>query len=645
MQQRNQTSSRDETLSAYLASERRLHEAHPEQNETDASLEHHPKSTNGKAKVIAALIALSLNLSLAASVVVPSFREPIVHMAGVVRSVRHINDDPNVHKEVAANINAIAGNTKVPARVRVAALTILQWNSGKTPVAGTKREISPIWERLSELSRENPSDMGMLAVAVRKGTQGSFRIDRQELENIASPPIDSKGNPLQLTPILQTTHPDAIARMRTDCARGEKLDPDNAFWPLMMTSVHLAAHEDAQAITALSRAVSKPVWREYVQDEVGMHRMYAEFNFGEQGYLGEFVRQSSILFPHYAQLRGLSRGLVGQAILLEQAGRTQDALKIRTALRKVSYRISVESTSDIGSLVGIAMHSISTGRINGIPPIKAKSGKDGTTDASRKAATLGNMHRYRDHARVVGQPGEATAAMRDFEKLTDYRERMMLGTESDWEKLYGNVQQSLVGAGGVLAASMNIAWLMLLGILASVVIRLSPLGRGGRLAPGPAAAIIAATTVLIWSVSAYVVTVFVNPQAFQNTWGIFSGFQVEPSEDAAGNRNMTAGLLNMVGTLLTTAFPMFVMIGALIAGGIQRRASFSRMIAFAFRGAGLVAVIIGVPAVLGIMVIAGRNDIRLMQIQRQEWTGGLEERLARKQSDKSKATGSIPAGE
>ena len=645
MQQRNQTSSRDETLSAYLASERRLHEAHPEQNETDASLEHHPKSTNGKAKVIAALITLSLTLSLAASVVVPSFREPIVHMAGVVRSVRHINDDPNVHKEHAANINAIAGNTKVPARVRVAALTILPWNSGKTPVAGTRREISPIWERMSELSRENPSDMGMLAIAVRKGTQGSFRIDRQELENIASPPIDSKGNPLQLTPILQTTHPDAIARMRADCARGEKLDPDNAFWPLMMTSVHLAAHEDAQAITALSRAVSKPVWREYVQDEVAMHRMYAEFNFGEQGYLGELVRQSSILFPHYAQLRGLSRALVGQAILLEKEGRTQDALKIRIALRKVSYRISVESTSDIGSLVGIAMHSISTGRINGIPPIKAKSGKDGTTDASRKAATLGNIHRYRDHARVVGQPGEATAAMRDFDKLTDYRERMMLGTESDWEKLYGNVQQSLVGAGGVLAASMNIAWLMLLGILASVVIRLSPLGRGGRLAPGPAAAIIGATTVLIWSVSAYVVTVFVNPQAFQNTWGIFSGFQVEPSEDAAGSRNMAAGLLNMVGTLLTTAFPMFVMIGALIAGGIQRRASFSQMIAFAFRGAGLVAVIIGVPAVLGIMVIAGRNDIRLMQMQRQEWKGGLEERLARKQSDKSKATGSIPVGE
>jgi hypothetical protein len=69
------------------------------------------------------------------------------------------------------------------------------------------------------------------------------------------------------------------------------------------------------------------------------------------------------------------------------------------------------------------------------------------------------------------------------------------------------------------------------------------------------------------------------------------------------------------------------------------------MIAFAFRGAGLVAVIIGVPAVLGIMVIAGRNDIRLMQMQRQEWKGGLEERLARKQSDKSKATGSIRAGE
>jgi hypothetical protein len=315
------------------------------------------------------------------------------------------------------------------------------------------------------------------------------------------------------------------------------------------------------------------------------------------------------------------------------------------ALRRVSLKISLQSTSDIGSLVGIAMHSISTGRVNGIPPLKAKSGKDGTTEESRKAATLGNMHRYLDHVRVVGQAGEATAAMRDFDKLTDYRAQLMLGTDSDWEKLFGNIQQSLVGAGGVLAASINIVWLMLLGLLASVVIRLSPLGRGGRLAPGPGAAIIGATTVVIWSVSAYVVSVIVNPQAFQNIWGIFSGFQVEPSEDATGSRNMAAGLLNIVGTAIATALPMLVLIGALIAGGIQRRASFSRMIAFAFRGAGLVAVIIGVPAVLGIMVIAGRNDIRLMQIQRQEWTGGLEERIAKKLADKPKATGSIPAGE
>ena len=645
MQQRNQTSSRDQTLSAYLESERRLHGEHSEQSETDASLEQHPKSTRGKSKVIAALIALSLTLSAVTSVGVPGIREPIVHIASVVRSVRHINDDPNVLKEDAARLSTITRNAKVPARVRAAALTILPWDSAKTPVAGTKREISPIWERLSELSRENPSDMGMLAIAVRKGTQGSFRIDRQELENIASPPIDANGNPLELKPILQTTHPDAIARMRADCVRGEKLDPENALWPLMMASVHLAAHEDAQALASLARAAQKPVWREYVQDEVAMHREYAEFRYGEQGYLGELVRQTSILFPHYAQLRGLSRALVGQAILLEQAGRTQDALKIRIALRKVSYRISVESTSDIGSLVGIAMHSIATSRVNGIPPIKAKSGKDGTTEESRKAATLGNMHRYRDHVRVVGQAGEATAAMRDFDKLTDYRAQLMLGTDSDWEKLFGNIQQSLVGAGGVLAASMNIMWLMLLGILASVVIRLSPLGRGGRLAPGPGVAIIGATTVVIWSVSAYVVSVIVNPQAFQNTWGILPGFQVEPSEDAAGSRNMAAGLLNMVGTLLTTAFSMFVLIGALIAGGIQRRASFSRMIAFAFRGAGVVAVIIGVPAVLGIMVIAGRNDIRLMQMQRQEWTGGLEERIAKKLADKPKATGSNPAGE
>jgi len=177
------------------------------------------------------------------------------------------------------------------------------------------------------------------------------------------------------------------------------------------------------------------------------------------------------------------------------------------------------------------------------------------------------------------------------------------------------------------------------------VIRFSPLGRGGRLAPAAAGAIIGATTVLLWSVSAYVVTVIVDPQSLITAWGIFTGFQGDPAENEESNRQATAGLLNMAGTLITTAFPMIVLIGGLIAGGIQRRASFSRIIAFAFRGAGLVAVIIGVPAVLGLMFIAGRNDIRLMQIQRQEWTGGLEERIAKKLADKPKAKGTAPANE
>lgn len=632
MQQRNQTSSRDETLSAYLASEQRLHGVHPEERETEASLEHHPTSTRGKSNVIAALIALSLTLS-GIAISLPGIRAPIAHIASVVTSVRHINDNDIFREADAANINAIARNTKLPARIRASALTILPWESAITPVAGTKREISPIWERMSDLSRDNPTDLGILALAVRKGTQGSFRIDRPELENIASPPIDSKGVALQVTPLRQVTHPDAIARMRADCARGEKLDPENAFWPLIMTAVHLAAHEDAQAFASLSRASKKPVWREYVQDEVAMHRAYADFRYGEQGYLGELARQTSIKFPHYAQLRGLSRALVGQAILLEQAGRAQDALTIRMALRRVSLKISLQSTSDIGSLVGIAMHSISTSRVNGIPPLKAKSGKDGTTEESRKAATLGNMYRYRDHARAVGQPGEATAVMTDFKRLTDDRERLTWGTESDWEILYKKIQSSLVGAGGVLAAVMNVGWIMLLGMLASVVIRFSPLGRGGRLAPAAAGAIIGATTVLLWSVSAYVVTVIVNPQSFITAWGIFTGFQGDPAENEEGNRQAAAGLLNIAGTAIATALPMLVLIGGFIAGGIQRRASFSRIIAFAFRGAGLVAVIIGVPAVLGIMFIAGRNDIRLMQIQRQEWTGGLEERIAKKLAD------------
>ena len=645
MQQRNQTSSRDETLSAYLESERRLHGEHSEQSETQAHVEEHFKTTKRPPNVILALIALSLTLS-GIAISQPGIRMPITHIASVILSIRHIDDSDSFRKADAANINGIANNTKLPARIRASALTVFPVETKTSDSTGKKREINPSWERMSDISRENPSDMGILALAARKGTQGSFRIDRPELENIASPSIDSKGVPLQVTPLREITHPDAIARMRADCARGEKLDPENAFWPLMMASVHLSAHEDKEAFDALMRASTKAAWREYVQDEIGMHRAYAKFRFGDQGYLGELVRQTSILFPHYASLRGLSRALVGHAILLEQAGRTQDALKIRTALRKVSLKMSLESTSDIGSLVGIAMHSISTSRVKGIPPLKVKAGDAGQAEAARKAVALGNMQRYLDHARAVGQLDEATSAMQDFKRLTDDRERLTWGTERDWEILFKKIQSSLVGAGGSLAIAMNIAWLIVLGGVAGIVIRVSPIGRGGRLAPGVTLMLIGTSAVVLWGVSAFVIGTFATPHGFISTWGTFMGYAPEPMEDGVeSNTQFSAGLLSAVGTLIATALPMLVMLGGVIGGAINRRASFSRSIVFAFRGAGLVAIIIGVPAVLGLMVAAGRNDISLMQEQRQEWTGGLEERIAKKAAVKPDANRSASADE
>jgi hypothetical protein len=579
----------------------------------------------------------------------PQIRSPVTRTLHIIASFRNINSDTNRNERDIDNLRKLTRDRTLSPGIRAAAFTVYPVPANNFGAAGTLRPINPVWEGLSNLSREAPADMALLALAVRKGTQGSFRFDRPELEAIASPLVDANGKPLAMKPVVQKSHPDAVQRMREDTARGERADPENMLWPLMAASVHLALHEDALALKALDRAAAKPVWREYIPEEVRMHRAYANYRFGNQGYLGEVLRQNMILFPHYALLRGSSRAFVGMAITLEKQGRNRDALQIRSALRRIGMRISLESTSDIGSLVGAAMHSIATGRVRGEAPIKAKT-VEGSTEADdiererlRDEATRANMMRYAQFAASQGNVTEGRTALAEQLRLTDARHRLNDSFEVMWDEMYGAIKGLIIRLGGTLIVGLNVFWLLMFGAIASGVIRVARLRDGGRLALGPALAMFGAGSLLMWFANAVVIEFVATPGSVANEWGVFIGFSPTAGEDSEALKRMNGSIITAVAAITGAVLPGMVCFGGLVHGLLQHRGSVSRSIAFALRSSGIFALVAGIPAVLILLVDTGRVDARMYQQQTQSLSENLEKRLERySQKRASRKSGSSP---
>ena len=55
----------------------------------------------------------------------------------------------------------------------------------------------------------------------------------------------------------------ALEAFDRDAAAGERLDPDNAFFPLMRSVGLFAEHRDDEALAAIQRAGAKPRFQEY----------------------------------------------------------------------------------------------------------------------------------------------------------------------------------------------------------------------------------------------------------------------------------------------------------------------------------------------------------------------------------------------
>lgn len=217
------------------------------------------------------------------------------------------------------------------------------------------------WAALQQLVVTYPENLAGHAALARMACKngGSVEIGHMEQQSLLFPKPMQKGS--------STVNLDDPQIMLRSCEAGERLDPDNAYFPAMAAIAHLALNEDSAAHAAIHRAAEKPNWREYIDVEAqGKVRRAALLN-GPQNTLSESAVMACILFPHYASLRGMARVVTGQAIERELAGDAATGLALRRDMARIGSTMQAHSSNLIGGLVGMAIIRVTEGRPGGAP--------------------------------------------------------------------------------------------------------------------------------------------------------------------------------------------------------------------------------------------------------------------------------------
>lgn len=288
--------------------------------------------------------------------------------------------------------------------------------------------------------------------------------------------------------------PQALARFDEWAATGERLDPNNSYFPAMRAVGLYAARRDKEATDALDRAANKPMWREYYAQEVEGAWKLSEAQYGETGTIARSAVAAAVLFPHYAQLRVMSRVATAQAVAMEQRGDHAEGLRIRKAVARVGAKMRADGQSIITNLVGIAITQIAEARPGGAAPIPSSGNGDGG-----KQRTAQIRKAYADYLTHIGQPDEA--AWITQENINNDAARDAFKRSSELGLWSSDSLLKLVRAWGVgIALLASALWILAMGAFASVLARTRPV-RLGDGSPGPVrAGLFSAVALLLVSV-------------------------------------------------------------------------------------------------------------------------------------------------
>ena len=143
-----------------------------------------------------------------------------------------------------------------------------------------------------------------------------------------------------------------VKLMRMALSNGERLDPDNVFWPAMLAATYFAAGRDTQALDALARCDRKTRWDSYIYEEIlGQWRLYS-LAYGDHGATQKIGPLSVIAFPHLRELRRMAEMARWHADQEAGRGNVREALQIRHHLLRLGALLRDTATWAYEALYG-----------------------------------------------------------------------------------------------------------------------------------------------------------------------------------------------------------------------------------------------------------------------------------------------------
>ncbi len=420
--------------------------------------------------------------------------------------------------------------------------------------------------QLRKVTTKFPDHPEILAATLRAESQADVIVHRADASRFLETKPAAKTGTVAVK--QKVSDAAAVRRFIDQCLDGERIDPDNAVFPVLRAMAHAELREDQAAFVAMQKAAKKKVWREYIPEEFNANISVNRAVYGRPtGLIAEMAISAAILFPHYANLRELSRVIVAEAMRREQKGQFSEGLALRRDLFDVSEKIRNESTTLIGSLVGSSMMELSMTRPGGALPEKAKqNGNAGVTEEESKRVRDANRQRFIEFTKAHGQ-ADFGQRVQQVTKVGDTIRD--IGRRAVDRGIYGmqSITWLAMGQGAGLILLSNMLWLLIIGAIASAVTRSPRFVAGSRLPPGPFVASVAGITL------AMVVS------------GALTGMSVGYTISAVSGLTGEAGSILPVAAIsaaLVLALPTLITIILAIWAAVNKRLSFTRTITGGF---------------------------------------------------------------
>ena len=235
---------------------------------------------------------------------------------------------------------------------------------------------------------------------------GNFHLYRAENFQLTGKPV-----PAQLAdPKYPPPTPAEIAAFDADAAAGERLDPNNAYFPLIRMFGLIAAHRDTEALAALQRASQETAWREYFEDEVEGRWRINDAIYGGREAVASMAISASVLFTHFLYLREIARIVTYKAVLLERAGHPEAGLALRRQMMHCGELMRGQSKSIIGNMVGMAISDDARSRPGGSADVHSQPNESFEQTENRRLKNYCAYVTHIGHPEAAQEAREAAAA-------------------------------------------------------------------------------------------------------------------------------------------------------------------------------------------------------------------------------------------